>query len=97
MCVYLCVIFMRMIPNVDFIFPEHASSAISIIESNIKDVFYWLVANMLSANPNKTEYLLFNSRNINLQVTNINLDSDIISPSYSAKNLGVLFQSDVTC
>ena len=76
--------------------PENASSAASIIESCIKDVFSWLVANKLCANPNKTEYLLFNSRNINLQVININFDSDVISPSYSAKNLGVLFQSDMS-
>ena len=66
--------------------PEHASSAVSIAESCIKDVFSWLVANTLSANSNKTEYLLFKSRNINLQVNNIYLDSDVISPSYSAKN-----------
>ena len=39
-------------------FSEHTSSAVSIIESCIKDVFSWLVANKLSANPNKTEYLL---------------------------------------
>ena len=57
---------------------EHASSAISIIESCINDVFSRLVTNKLSADPNKTEYLLFNSRNINPQVININLDSVII-------------------
>ena len=55
-----------------------------------------MVANKLSANPNKTEYLLFNSRNINPQVININLNSDFISPSYSTKNLDVLFQSDMS-
>ena len=55
-----------------------------------------MVANKLSVNPSKIEYLLFNSRNINPQVININLDSDIIPPSYSAKNLGVLFQSDLS-
>ena len=74
----------------------HATSAIYIIESCIKDVFSWLVANKLSANPNKTEYLLFNSKNINLQVININLDSDVISPSYSVKNLCILFQFDMS-
>ena len=31
---------------------EHASSAVSIFESCIKDVFSWLLANKLSANPN---------------------------------------------
>ena len=67
--------------------PEHASSTLSIIESCIKDVFSWLVTNKLSANPNKTEYRFFNFRNINPQVININLDSNIMSPRYSAKNL----------
>ena len=75
--------------------PEHASSAVSIIESSIKDVFSWLVANKLSANPNKTEYFLFNSRNINTQLININLDSDIIS-KLLCKNLCGLFQSDMS-
>ena len=74
---------------------EHALSAVSIIESSIKDVFSWLVTNKLSANPNKTEYLLFNYRNINPQGININLDSNIISSSFSAKNHCVLFQSDM--
>ena len=37
-----------------------------------------------------------NSRSINPQVININLDSDIISLSFSAKNLGVLFKSDMS-
>ena len=55
-----------------------------------------MVANKLSANPNKTEYLLFNPRNINLQVINTNLDSDVISLSYSTKNFCVLFQSDIS-
>ena len=55
-----------------------------------------MVVNKLFANSNKTEYLLFNSRNINPQVININLDSVVISPSYSAKNLGVFFQSGMS-
>ena len=33
-------------------FPEHASSAVFINDSCIKDVFSWLVANKLSANTN---------------------------------------------
>ena len=73
--------------------PEHASFAISIIESCIKDVFAWLVANILFANPKKTEYPFFNSRNINPQVININLDSDGIYSNYSAKKL---FQPDMS-
>ena len=54
-----------------------------------------MTSNKLSVNPNKTEYLLFNPSNINPPVNTINLDSNIISLSDSAKNLGVIFQIDV--
>ena len=77
-------------------FPEHTRYAVSIIKSCIKNIFSWLVVNKLFANPNKTVYLLFNSRNIKLQIINVNLASDIISLSYSAKNLDILFQSEMS-
>ena len=67
--------------------PELASSAFSTIESCIRDVFLWMISNKLSVNPNKTEYFLFNPNNVNLPVNIINLDSNTISPSDSAKNL----------
>ena len=51
--------------------------------------------NKLSVNPDKTEYLLFNSKNINVPVS-INLNLNTISPSECAKNLGVIFQSDMS-
>ena len=71
------------------VYNKHASFAVPIIKSCIKDVFFWLVVNKLSVNPKKTEYLHFNSRKIDPQEISINLDSDIIYSSYSAKNLGV--------
>ena len=52
-----------------------------------------MTSNKLSVNPNKTEYLLLNPSNLNPPVNTINLDSNIISPSDSAKNLGVIFQN----
>ena len=55
-----------------------------------------MTSNKLSANPNKTEYLLFNSNNINLSLKIINLGFKAISPSDSAKNLGVIFPSDIS-
>ena len=75
--------------------PELASSAFTSIETCIKDIFSWMIGNKLSVNPDKTEYLLFNSKNINVPVS-INLNLNIISPSESAKNLGVIFQSDMS-
>ena len=75
--------------------PELASSAFTSIETCIKDIFTWMIGNKLSVNPDKTEYLLFNSKNINVPVS-INLNLNNISPSECAKNLGVIFQSDMS-
>ena len=55
-----------------------------------------MISNKLSVNLNKTEYLLFNPSNINLPVNIINFGSNTISPSDSAKNLGVIFQNDIS-
>ena len=54
-----------------------------------------MTSNKLSVNPNKTEALLFNPNNVNLPVDIINLGSNTISPSDSAKNLGIIFQTDM--
>ena len=54
-----------------------------------------MIGNKLSVNPDKTEYLLFNSKNINVLVS-INLNLNTISPSECAKNLDVIFQSDMS-
>ena len=59
-------------------------------------VFSWMTSNKLSVNPNKTEYLLFNPSNINPPINTINVNSYIIFPSDSAKNLGVIFQTDMS-
>ena len=55
-----------------------------------------LTSYLLRQNPNKTEFLLFICKNINPPAININHDLDIILLSYSAENLGVLFQSDIS-
>ena len=55
-----------------------------------------MTSNKLAINHNKTDYLLLNPSNINLPVNTINIDSKIISPSHSAKNLGVIFQTDMS-
>ena len=55
-----------------------------------------MTSSKLSVNPNKTEYLLFNPGKINLPVNTINLNFNITSPSDSAKNLCVIFQTDIS-
>ena len=75
--------------------PELASSAFTSIKTCIKDIFLWNIGNKLFVNPDKTEYLLFNSKNINAPVS-INLNLNTISPSKCEKNLCVLFQFDMS-
>ena len=87
---------MQMTCKFIIIFPELTLSALSAIESCIRDVFSWMISNKLSVNPNKTEYLLFNPSNKNPPVNTISLDLNIISPSDSAKNLGVIFQTHIS-
>ena len=76
--------------------PELISLALSAMESCIRDVFSWMTSNKLTVNPKKTKYLLFNLRNINPPVNTSNFDSNIISLSDSSKNLGVIFQTDMS-
>ena len=77
-------------------FSPEPTAAFSLIESCINDIFSWMLANKLSGNPNKIEHLLFTSKHFNNQNCSINIDSNIISPNDSAKNLGVVCQSDVS-
>ena len=44
-----------------------------------------MISNKLSVDPNKTKYLLLNPNNVNLPVNIINLGSNTLSPSDSAK------------
>ena len=75
--------------------PELASFAFTSIETCITDIFSWMIGNKLSVNPDKTEYLLLNYKNINVPV-NTNLNLNTILPSECAKNFSVIFQSDMT-
>ena len=78
-----------------FLLSLHTSSAFSTIESCIRDVFSW-ISNKFSVNPNKAEYLLFTPNNVNLPVDINNCGSNTISPSDGAKNLGAIFQTDMS-
>ena len=54
-----------------------------------------MVSNKLSVYPNKTDYLLFNPKHAKIQNFNIIIDSNIITPNDSAKNLDVF--SNLIC
>ena len=76
--------------------PELASSTFPTIESCVIDVFSWMTSNKLSVNSNKFEYPLFNPNNVNLCVIIINRGSNTISPNDAAKNIGIIFQTDIS-
>jgi hypothetical protein len=75
--------------------PSTSSSAIALIESCLQHIFSWMSANKLALNPDKTEYLLI-SPNTSTSAPSMNLGPTTIIPTDNAKNLGVIFQSDLS-
>jgi len=72
------------------------TSALLSIKNCAVDIFSWMTANKLSVNPDKTEYLLITNKK-DLSAPPLILDSNItLSSSDHAKNLGVIFQSDLS-
>ena len=55
-----------------------------------------MVAKKLFVSPIKTEYLFFNPKHFNYPNCSINIDSNIISPNNSAKNLGVFMDKHLS-
>ena len=76
-------------------FSFELTSVFPVIES-CRDIFSWVISNKLSVNPNEMEYLLFNPKHVTIPNCNINIDFNIITPNDSAKNLGFIFQSDMS-
>jgi len=79
--------------------PSQFSSSINQLESSISQVSSWMSANLLSLNPSKTEFLIFGNH---FQLSRLNsptlqIDSNTtISPVTSARNLGILFDNNLT-
>lgn len=71
---------------------------LSILSSTLDQVYSWLTANRLSVNPSKTEYLLIGTPQQRSKVSSssINFHSTPLSPSSSARNLGIIFNSDLS-
>ena len=72
------------------------ASVFSVFETCIRDIFAWIVSKSLSVNLNKTESLLSDQKHFNNPNCNIKIDSKIILSNDSAKNLRVIFQSDMS-
>ena len=72
---------------------------ISHLEHTISNVYNWMSSNFLSLNPSKTEFLLVGLPQQLSNLTNpiIHLPNNVtLSPVYSARNLGVIFDRNLT-
>src|SRR6188508_3208163 len=60
-------------------------------------VFSWFCANRLAVNPSKTEYLLIGTSKQRSMILNssIHFQNNALIPSKSARNLGVIFDSEL--
>ena len=78
--------------------PEKLALLISITENCISDVKSWMTTNKLKFNDIKTEFILF--RNIwSLKddiVASLNINNTIVTSSHSVRNLGVMFDTDLS-
>ena len=75
-----------------------ANTNLSILSSTLETVHNWLTVNRLTVNPSKTEFLIIGThqqRN-KLQSPHIIFQNTPITPSPSARNLGVTLDSDLS-
>ena len=67
------------------------------LKSCLDDVKNWLSANKLKLNPNKTEFILFGTKQqrekLNKSIP-VNILDTLLSPVGAVRNLGVWFDSD---
>ena len=78
--------------------PEDTENTIKAIESCIASVRTWMQRNYLKLNDDKTELLVFNTKQKLPLINSIQLQigDTTISPSQTAKNLGVTFDTCMT-
>ena len=78
--------------------PNQSHDSLSMLSPTLEEVYAWLTSNRLSVNPSKTEFLIIgNPQQPNkIQSSSIVFCGNIISPSTSARNLGVTFDSSLS-
>jgi hypothetical protein len=77
---------------------SHATNSLLTLSSVLDSVHSWLTSNRLSVNPSKTEYLIIGTpqQRSKLMSSDITFRGTIISPSQSTRNLGVIFDKDLS-
>jgi len=76
--------------------PGEAVSAMRRLNACLCDIKSWMSMNLLKLNDNKTELLLIGKRNLVSKVRefSVRIGDSVIIPSESARNLGVVFDSE---
>ena len=73
-------------------------STLTYLSNVLESVHDWLSSNYLSLNPSKTEFLLIGTDQQRSKIASdlLSFSGSAISPSDSARNLGVIFDSDLS-
>ena len=79
--------------------PTNSALSLETLTTTFNDILSWMNSNKLLLNPSKTEFLLIGTKQQRLKfsdLTNSSLSNDIIPVSSSARNLGFIFDSDMS-
>ena len=71
---------------------------LTVLSSTLDFVYSWFTLNRLSVNPSKTEFLLVGTpqQRSKLTATSVSFCGNVLTPSDSCRNLGVVFDSDLS-
>ena len=71
---------------------------LTVLSSILDSVYSWFTLNRLSVNPSKTEFLLVGTpqQRSKLTATSVSFCGNVLTPSDSCRNLGVVFDSDLS-
>ena len=75
---------------------KHATLAFERLKNCLDDVRKWLLVNKLKLNPDKTDFILFGSKNVRTKLGKffpVNILGTLLSPAEAIRNLGVWFDS----
>ena len=77
---------------------SNVDQSLAQLSSALDKVFSWFCSNRLSVNPSKTEYLLIGTPQQRSKILNssVYFQNLPLSPTESARNLGVVFDSDLS-
>ena len=75
-----------------------SASSLSLLSSTLDSVYDWLHSNRFTVNPSKTEYLLIGNVQQQRKIisSSITFCNSIISPTESARNLGIVLDSNLS-